>query len=221
LGVIFLVDPKLSIEINLGLEFLKKNNAIIDISKNTIVINKNIINYTSNNNQGNNELEKILIDKAMTIQNINKHESKPKHPLITIMSWQKNNLSNEEKQNTTIREIKVDKEINNLYLKDEKILIPDQNKIDILHELHLYYSHPGGNKLYNTIKKYVYSSNLKTTCLKIATDCIDCQRAKKHRNNYGELKGYITAQKPWNVVSSDIVGSYDEHILIEHINSTS
>jgi hypothetical protein len=50
---------------------------------------------------------------------------------------------------------------------------------------------------------------MKKICKETVNSCLDCLRNKNFRNNYGELKGFIISKRPWQLLCSDIVGSYD------------
>jgi hypothetical protein len=111
-------------------------------------------------------------------------------------------------------EVIIGKDVLTLWETHGKIILPISDSQNLIKELHEFFVHPGGSKLYNTIKNYINAYKLKDLCKQVASECLDCQRNKHFRNNHGLLKGTLLSTKPWNKLSSDILGRLRHQILI-------
>ncbi|KAG0420174.1 Transposon Tf2-8 polyprotein, partial [Dictyocoela roeselum] len=56
----------------------------------------------------------------------------------------------------------------------------NKNIIDALANIHRRLLHPGSNKMYLTLKRYIHINNLKSLCSKITTNCITCLKEKNY-----------------------------------------
>lgn len=90
--------------------------------------------------------------------------------------------------------------------KNEKIFIPNNEQEETIKLLHLLFKHPGINKLYNTIHRFIRFNNLKSIIRKESNKCIGCQRNKHRHEKIGKLTGFIYAKEPRQKVCTDILG---------------
>jgi transposase InsO family protein len=94
-------------------------------------------------------------------------------------------------------------------LKNNRIWVPEEEVNQTVRRLHEFFGHPGRSKLYNTIKTRITGIGLKKAVISTVSKCITCQKNKKGRTNHGELKGYLIAKKPGELICSDIVGPFE------------
>ncbi|KAG0439135.1 Transposon Tf2-9 polyprotein, partial [Dictyocoela muelleri] len=104
------------------------------------------------------------------------------------------------------------------FLLDNKnrLILPEDNKKEILKKIHCDLSHPGSKRLYMTIYKFVTAKNLKKEIELITNSCHECQLNKDSKQKTGLHTGYIYSTKPFNFISSDIFGP----VKTKHFNTT-
>ncbi|ORD96436.1 YRD6 [Hepatospora eriocheir] len=66
--------------------------------------------------------------------------------------------------------------------------------------------HPGIEKLKRTMKVYFDFAGLSKLIEEVTQNCVECARNKVSGRSYGELKGFIAAEIPWQKVGIDIYG---------------
>ena len=99
----------------------------------------------------------------------------------------------------------------------ERLVIPQSLAKSLLSDIHLWLQHPGEKAIYMSIKDYLLFPNIKVLCEEVTKECVDCQVNKKTNNKYGTLKGNLFNNKPYEFISSDIVGPFKtEHYLTGH-----
>ena len=57
----------------------------------------------------------------------------------------------------------------------QAIFVPSELRILVLKELHDYFGHPGGNKLYNYMRTFYYWPGMKKQCTLHVRKCKECQ----------------------------------------------
>lgn len=87
-----------------------------------------------------------------------------------------------------------------------RINIAPENAKKVLEKTHSLLGHPGRKTLKRTVSKYLKIPNICKLTAKIRRDCPKCQRFTLRPANYGELKGNLQTDNPFEHVSTDILG---------------
>ena len=90
-----------------------------------------------------------------------------------------------------------------------KIYVPKELRNKTLEWYHYYLNHPGGERLYNTLRQVCYWEGMARQANNFCKKCQVCQKHKPRRQKYGKLPpknvGELT---PWDTVHTDLIGPY-------------
>ncbi|KAF9752782.1 hypothetical protein NGRA_3410, partial [Nosema granulosis] len=90
--------------------------------------------------------------------------------------------------------------------KRNRIAIPESIENEFLLNAHVTLAHPGVTRLAKTISSGFMIQGLFGKVKRLTSSCIKCQINKSGNVKYGELKGYITATKPFEKIAVDLLG---------------
>ncbi|MGL4850739.1 MAG: reverse transcriptase domain-containing protein [Clostridium sp.] len=96
-----------------------------------------------------------------------------------------------------------------------RIIVPETNERAFLSHIHGLLAHPGLHRFYNTIKDAFYIHNLFRKVSKISTHCEVCQKNKQTSAKHGKLRGFITADKPFEKIAIDLLGPFERSVDTE------
>lgn len=94
------------------------------------------------------------------------------------------------------------------FTKDSKIIIPEDNNLEVLDKFHYYLGHASGRTMYKTLKPYFTCREFLKTLIKLSNNCAECQKYKTYKHNYALLKGKISTNDPMKHLSTDVVGPF-------------
>eukprot|EP00477_Mikrocytos_mackini_P002447 GAHX01002736.1.p1 GENE.GAHX01002736.1~~GAHX01002736.1.p1 ORF type:complete len:1367 (-),score=220.68 GAHX01002736.1:80-4180(-) len=92
------------------------------------------------------------------------------------------------------------------FTKEDQMIIPDTIADRLLLEIHKYLQHPGQRIQYETIRNYLYISNIKNRIKTLVGNCHACQKSKKTSTKYGFIEGNLRKKEPFKFVSTDLFG---------------
>ena len=96
-----------------------------------------------------------------------------------------------------------------LITHEDKIYVPRKLQQRVLNWYHYYLNHPGGKRLYNTLKQICHWKGMANQAADFCKKCKTCQQHKPKRTKYGHLPlknvGDLT---PWKTVHVDLIGPY-------------
>ncbi|KAF9758300.1 Transposon Ty3-G Gag-Pol polyprotein, partial [Nosema granulosis] len=104
----------------------------------------------------------------------------------------------------------------NLYVDSRnRLLIPRNYADKLLKDLHIYLGHPGVNKTFKSISKYLSINKCKKLIHKIVKKCTLCQINKIRQCKHGRITGSLATFEPWNDISTDIFGPIEANNFSE------
>ena len=90
-----------------------------------------------------------------------------------------------------------------------KIYVPSKLREKTLHWYHYFLNHPGGERLYKTLKQICYWKGMASAAEKHCKRCAVCQKHKPRRKKYGYLPPKnVEELTPWDTVHVDLIGPY-------------
>ena len=96
-----------------------------------------------------------------------------------------------------------------IVMYENKIYVPEPLRGRTLHWYHHYLSHPGGDRLAQTLSTICYWKGLQNQSKMFCKKCETCQKFKKRKTRYGHLPPKnIGVLKPWEKVHIDLIGPY-------------
>lgn len=79
---------------------------------------------------------------------------------------------------------------------DNKLIIPEKIKMEIVSKLHEYLGHPGMKKMYYLIKEFFYIKRIKESIEYAIQSCKQCNLRKPRSIIHGKAKGLYIAKPP-------------------------
>ena len=74
---------------------------------------------------------------------------------------------------------------------------------------HFYLNHPGGDRLYKTLKQVCYWKGMDNQCTILSRKCNNCQKHKSRKRKYGQLLPKNVSQLvPWQTIHTYLIGPY-------------
>ncbi|KII70242.1 Transposon Tf2-6 polyprotein [Thelohanellus kitauei] len=134
------------------------------------------------------------------------------YPYEEIQKWQQSEVTQFSKT----------KQIFEHFLKfDEKdrLIIPTKYGVKFVRKVHEDLGHPGGRSLIGILKSYICLPGLSKICYHVSKSCILCQQNKPFNPRKGKLTGGIYSEKPFSIISSDIVGPYESQNFINDLDN--
>ena len=90
-----------------------------------------------------------------------------------------------------------------------KIYVPPPLRRRTLEWYHHFLNHPGGDRLYNTLKTVCYWKGMASQANSLCKRCNECQRHKPRKRKYGQLPSRMVGDLiPWETVHVDLIGPY-------------
>ena len=113
---------------------------------------------------------------------------------------------------------------------DEFVLLTYQGRIYVPQPLrgrtlswyHHYLSHPGGDRLANTLSSVCYWKGMTSQAKGFCKKCGSCQKYKKRRVKYGKMppKTIKDQLEPWHTVHVDLIGPYNKKVKQQQADGT-
>ncbi|ORD99192.1 TF211 [Hepatospora eriocheir] len=97
------------------------------------------------------------------------------------------------------------------FLSRVYLLIKEEEKnksLSIIRKFHNQLIHPGSKRLFNTLKN-MFPFITRQTVEDFTSKCKICSTNKRDNTRYGLLSGEVIKDKPWNIISLDIIGPLD------------
>ncbi len=88
----------------------------------------------------------------------------------------------------------------------DRLVIPEIITYPVLENLHVKLGHPGGKKLYYTIRKYLHIKGLEKSIQRVCNYCIDCKTSKGGKGIPIKAQGVLFDPIPFNKLCIDIKG---------------
>ncbi len=93
--------------------------------------------------------------------------------------------------------------------KEKRLYIPKSLCDQLISLTHSYLAHPGINRAYKTLHKYIFIPKLKDKIKVFTSKCHECQINKTHGGEKASSQGSLHQVNFNDVVATDIVGPYD------------
>ncbi|MGL5707608.1 MAG: reverse transcriptase domain-containing protein [Aeromonas sp.] len=146
----------------------------------------------------------IAADTLSRVLYLNSHLNKIGDYIYEIQQSEILQISENSTTKGTIQEIVNGK---NFILDDKRrVLIPENRSKEVLNFLHKEMQHPGINSLYKSISKYYSIKKIKSQISDVVSECGKCQQFRRVVYGYGEIKGNIASEHPFQNISTDIYG---------------
>lgn len=132
---------------------------------------------------------------------------------MDITNWQNNHKSTRIYANAE----RIKENSKGVFLDNkDRIFIPSEVAKAFLRDLHILLEHPGGTKLYKTIRRIYFIQKIKQLVNDITAECLKCCTCRERTNKYGFIKGFLQGKYFLEIVSTDIFGP----IKAIHFNNT-
>ncbi|KAM2795647.1 hypothetical protein COP1_006879 [Malus domestica] len=114
-------------------------------------------------------------------------------------------LRNEEKK----KDLRI-RESYGMLMQENRMYVPNNEELkkEILDKAHCsaYAMHPGGTKMYHTIRPFYYWSGMKREIAEYVSRCIVCQQVKAERRKpFGRMQPFPVPQWKWENITMDFV----------------
>ncbi|TQD86597.1 hypothetical protein C1H46_027863 [Malus baccata] len=139
------------------------------------------------------QVKPILIDRVLAAQSLDEEMQE----LIS--------LRNEGKK----KDLKI-RDSDGMLMQENRMYVPNNEELkkEILDEAHCsaYAMHPGGTKMYHTIRPFYYWPGMKREIAEYVSRCIVCQQVKAERKKpFGRLQPLPVPQWKWENITMDFV----------------
>ena len=90
-----------------------------------------------------------------------------------------------------------------------KIYVPKTLRQHTMSWYHHFLNHPGGERLYKTLRKVCYWKGMASQCITLCKKCAECQQFKPRKTKYGHVPPKnVGVLVPWDTVHTDLIGPY-------------
>lgn len=164
--------------------------------------------------------DNIFADNMSRLTKITSPETRFQHIISKIYQSQQEIQNNKNKE-----EKKTDNKSKEwLTDKNQKILIPQTYSKKIINDLHCELSHPGETKLFETIKNYLQTKNMRKIIREVSRECIMCCKTKNCTAK--KLLSLFLSIPPKIQTASLLLSSKNRgfriiHLLLSTVSSTS